>query len=205
MARNVEHATRKWLMQAIVSKNMYGKALCPFASSVVNRNGLRLSICNERDESKLLDCVKSELNLIYPALTSVNTESSPETTLIVVPHMFENSYRSMIHTSWKIMEIVSSVDRFKGRVQVVNFHPQAVHSLFSEMPDNPSDYTIRAPYPVFHLLREEDILKAVQSSYPSPEEIPSRNAKHMYELGIHACQRRFQGLFEALSPRDPKV
>ena len=84
-------------------------------------------------------------------------------------------------------------------VKVVNFHPEAVHSLYSASAlEDGSSFSIRSPLPTFHLLREEDVLAAVaHSGYPQPELIPARNAVSLSELGEAECRRRFQGLFHA--------
>lgn len=187
-----EKIARRWLMEAIVSKKLYGRALCPFAASVVNSKKLRMNICDSTHEDILMTTVEKELTLLCPDKTE-HTIDKPETTLIVVPHLFHNNYRSMIHFSWKIMDYISSSEHYREKMQVVNFHPNGMHSLFSEI-DCPSDYTIRSPYPIFHLLREEDILKAVNSSYPQPEEIPSRNSMMLQDLGIDECRKRFDSL-----------
>jgi len=83
-------------------------------------------------------------------------------------------------------------------LQVVNFHPAAVHSLYSQSAlEDGSDFSIRSPLPTFHLLREEDVLAAVaDSGYPSPELIPTRNAVALRSLGAAECQQRFLGLQE---------
>lgn len=81
-------------------------------------------------------------------------------------------------------------------MQVVNFHPEAVHSLYEQNgAANATDYTIRSPYPTFHLLRESDVLTAIAGSYPSPELIPSRNAVALRGIGSRECARRFQSFY----------
>jgi uncharacterized protein len=188
-----ELLARKWLMEAIVSKKLYGRALCPFAASVVH-TGLRVSVTDAKTNEDLLKTVEEELQLIYPCNNILPSRKPPETTILIVPHMFNGNYRSMIHFSWKIMEIISSSESYQGKLQVVNFHPEGAHSLFAVDDENPADYTVRSPMPIFHFLREEDILKAVQSSYPQPDEIPSRNAKLLHELGIDEVRKRFDSL-----------
>ena len=56
-------------------------------------------------------------------------------------------------------------------ILLVLFHPKAVHSLY----DDPNDavaqckaYSLRSPFPTFHLLRQKDILAGVWAACPSP-------------------------------------
>ena len=77
----------------------------------------------------------------------------------------------------------------------MNFHPKAVRSLYQQGAGDGSEYSIRSPYPTFHLLKESDVLEAVtDSGYPDPEQIPSRNAAILRKIGPAECYRRFNSL-----------
>ena len=57
----------------------------------------------------------------------------------------------------------------QNELQVVLFHPRAVHSLYEQADcgrESATNYSIRSPYPTFHFLRERDILAAITSGYP---------------------------------------
>jgi hypothetical protein len=64
------------------------------------------------------------------------------------------------------------------------------------MDDSPADYTIRSPYPTIHLLREVDVMKAVQGAYPNLESLPARNKAKLTEQGIEACQARLVACYD---------
>jgi uncharacterized protein len=189
------NVTKLWVSKAITSSVLYGRALCPFANKTVNStpSKLKLTLSSSSCEDTLLSELKTELGLLFPV-----DGSSPvhETTLLVVPHMFEKNYRDMIRFSWKIMEAINTDKRYFEKAQVVNFHPHAVTSLMAmEAPEQGHEYAIRAPYPTFHLLRESDLLNVIQNSgYPQPELIPNRNAALLQELGADECKRRFESL-----------
>ncbi|SMG64756.1 protein containing DUF1415, partial [methanotrophic bacterial endosymbiont of Bathymodiolus sp.] len=57
--------------------------------------------------------------------------------------------------------------------------------------DDPANYTNRAPYPIFHLLREKSIEFAL-AQYKAPENIPRANVQLARELGL----RKMQSLLE---------
>eukprot|EP00602_Paraphysomonas_sp_CaronLab_P004322 CAMPEP_0185031068 /NCGR_PEP_ID=MMETSP1103-20130426/18323_1 /TAXON_ID=36769 /ORGANISM="Paraphysomonas bandaiensis, Strain Caron Lab Isolate" /LENGTH=97 /DNA_ID=CAMNT_0027566441 /DNA_START=240 /DNA_END=533 /DNA_ORIENTATION=- len=91
------------------------------------------------------------------------------------------------------MTHIDDTSHLQGRVQVVNFHPLAQAQLYG--PSDAADYKNRSPFPTFHLLREEDIMKAVeQSRYPNIEKIPSRNSVFLRDMGLHEVKRRFDTL-----------
>jgi hypothetical protein len=79
-------------------------------------------------------------------------------------------------------------------LQLVLFHPLAVHSLYEQEPDQEGDYydasystkaknfALRSPFPTFHFLRTKDIVTAIAGGYPQPELIPERNAARLQVL-----------------------
>jgi len=188
--------TKLWVQKAITSSALYGRALCPFANKTVNSvpSKLRISLSSSISEDDLLAEVKSEIGMLIPADSS---QPPHETTLLVVPQMFERNYHDMIKFSWKIMEAINSEESYMQKVQVVTFHPVAVTSLMAlEAPEEGHEYAIRSPHPTFHLLREEDILDVIKNSnYPQPELIPNRNSAMLQELGADECKKRFHSLF----------
>lgn len=90
----------------------------------------------------------------------------------------------------------------QASLQVVLFHPKAVHSLYGEQPPTAdggeggaaADFSIRSPFPTFHFLRESDIMAAVTSGYPQPEQIPGRNARKLAALGSARLRAQWQAL-----------
>ena len=44
-------------------------------------------------------------------------------------------------------------------LQLVNFHPKSIHSLYSPSPDA-YNYVNRSPLPCVHLIREADLMMA---------------------------------------------
>jgi len=113
----------------------------------------------------------------------------PTTTLIIVTHMF-TTYPSQVSMGYKLMDHLTSLDLTSPETNpksltIVNFHPQASHSLYSITDGTPTDYSIRSPYPTIHILRESDILKVIQEEvHPNPEDIPHNNSRKLEGMGI---------------------
>ena len=74
---------------------------------------------------------------------------------------------SQVHASWDVQQAIVEAG-LETSVQVVLFHPKAVHSLYGEQQptaDGDNDgsggedatfFSIRSPFPTFHFLRERD-------------------------------------------------
>ena len=82
----------------------------------------------------------------------------------------------------------------EGELQIASFHPQ--FQFAGTDVDDVSNYTIRAPYPIVHVLREASIDRAV-ASFPDASVIYERNIKTLEKLGVSG----WAGLFNA--PQKP--
>jgi hypothetical protein len=129
-------------------------------------------------------------------------ETHHATTLVVFDHQekdkFDRDFRSFVSLSWKLQEEAVG-EEYLERVQLVLFHPHATHQTYGEVDEenqNPADYTIRSPYPTIHLLREQDVLEAVQGSYPNLETLPARNKARLMDQGLEICQRRLDECYK---------
>ena len=141
-----------------------------------------------------------------------------ETTLVVLDKdSFVKEYLDFVRLSWELQE--HAIDTlYRDKLQLVLFHPYATHQTYGDSVgnnsssnskssggdggdqhdyyyDNPADYTIRSPYPTIHLLREEDVLQAVQSGYPNLEYLPSRNKAKLTAQGMERCRQRLQDCY----------
>ena len=77
--------------------------------------------------------------------------------------------------------------------QLAHFHPQYVFSGVAI--DAAENYTNRSPYPILHILRVEEMAKALER-YKNPEMIPENNIARMNKIGsaeLEAKLRSWQG------------
>lgn len=160
----------QWVRRVVV-----GLDLCPFAAAPLRAGRVRFAeaTCAEVDavvEAAAHECVRL-----------VETPASElSTTLLALP-------------GWPdfdaFLEAVGAVEAFlelaelDGLIQVVAFHPQWVAA--GEAPDDPAAATNRSPVPALHLLREEEIARAVRA-HPDVEGIPARNAALLRKLAASA-------------------
>lgn len=79
----------------------------------------------------------------------------------------------------------------EGVLQLATFHPH--YEFEGEDSDDLSHYTNRSPYPMLHIIREDDIEQAL-ASVRFPDRIPERNRQHMRRLGIDGLLARMPEL-----------
>ena len=173
----IENRVRRWLERAVIGLN-----LCPFAKSVYVKDQVRIAICQAQDRHALTAQLYEELQL----LASTPAQQT-DTTLLVVPCMFEqfsdfNDYLDIAEAVLDELELV-------GEVQLASFHP--FYQFANTEPDDLSNYTNRAPYPILHLLREDSLDKAAEQ-YPDASVIFQRNVAVVRELGVDGWRRLLQ-------------
>ncbi len=167
-ATDVENSVRKWLENMVIGLN-----LCPFAKSVYIKNQVRI-VVYEGEEDELLGCIESELLYLQKTL-----DTEIDTTLVVVPHLLKDYYDFndfLIYTDALIEEM-----GLEGEIQIADFHPY--YQFAGTQKEDVENYTNRSPYPIFHLLRESSIDRAVEQ-FPDAAEIFERNISKMQTLGI---------------------
>jgi hypothetical protein len=161
--------TRRWIEKAVIGLN-----LCPFARSVYVKNQVRIVVSRARHLDAFLDELDRELDLL------VNTPAEEtDTTLLVHPTLFPDF--GVFNDFMGVVDDVVAEHELEGVIQVASFHPQ--FQFEGSEPDDISNATNRAPYPVLHLLREESVERAVASDAGDAEKIVDRNIATLRELG----------------------
>eukprot|EP00466_Bigelowiella_natans_P016743 jgi/Bigna1/89130/estExt_fgenesh1_pg.C_440063 len=205
--------TENWVKNWIVREN-----LCPFAKPLLDRpNALRIATSLAANNQELLTDFKTEVNLLKMRIafeersnlmrTNIRMEDQgqetvsghlcpewPESTLLVVDNSdtdYLHTFHELILTSYDLQKHILE-DELLGHLQIVLFHPNATHSLYSESSNDngesetliaPKSFAIRSPFPTIHLLREKDIMAGVQGGlYKQPELIPARNAATLEKM-----------------------
>ena len=156
-----------WLNKVVIGLN-----LCPFAGSPHKAGRVRKVVCDSTDEASVAAALVQELHLLQASSTS-----ELETTLVVTPHCFANflDYNEFLGLVDDLIEQCG----WQGVFQVASFHPDYQFAGTREGDDE--NLTNSAPYPIFHLLREESLSKAVDS-YPAVAQIPETNIETMRGL-----------------------
>lgn len=166
--------TRRWIEKAVIGLN-----LCPFARSVYVKNQVRIVISRARHLDAFLDELDRELDLL------VNTPAEEmDTTLLVHPTLFPDFL--VFNDFLNVVDDVVAEHGLEGIIQVASFHP--LFQFEGVEPDDISNATNRAPYPVLHLLREESVERAVATEGGDADAIVERNIRTLRELGAEGWQ-----------------
>ena len=157
--------TKAWLLNFVIGHN-----LCPFARKPFESDQIRFVCTDAQEDDALLKALAQELELLL-------TDSSIETTLLIVPNALESFtvYWDFIALAEALIESLG----LEGVFQIATFHPQ--YQFDGAEPDAPENRTNRSPYPLLHILREESLSKAIES-HPDVAQIPERNIALMRTL-----------------------
>jgi len=170
--------TQWWVSAVVVDLN-----LCPFAASVVKKASIRYSVCDGDKPDAIIQAFLAELDLIQS-----KPEEELETTLLIAPHTLQDFDQYL--DTLDILQSLLDRSGLGGEFQLASFHP---HYQFDGVDEHDiTNWTNRAPFPSFHILRE-GMMSRVLQHYKSPEEIPERNMALMQQLGA-------KGLIEAYPP-----
>lgn len=177
MNEEIVDATRHWLTRAVIGLN-----LCPFAKAVYVKEQIRYVVSEARSFDDVLADLEKELKHL--------ADSDPEkvdTTLLIVPHALEDfaEYNDALHFADTLLKQL----RLEGELQIASFHPD--YQFDDAEPDDIENFTNRAPYPIFHLLREASIERAVDA-FPDAANIYERNMATLRRLGLDGWQEHMK-------------
>lgn len=173
---NTLSLTKYWLEQIVL-----GLDLCPFARIPYERGLIRTVVCVDHEEENQLGFFLSELEYL-----NQNEPSVVSTTLLVYPKASADfrEFNDFVGDLEFMLEEAGLADVF----QLVAFHPRFV---FEETPfDHRGNLVNRSPFPILHILRSEEIARALKN--PKDGEIISfNNDKKLHELSPEAVAQLF--------------
>jgi uncharacterized protein len=183
----VERLTRQWLQNVVIGLN-----LCPFAEKPLRDKQLDISIEWSDDETTIIETVYKEM---------VRRIDEPGTTLVVCPCCHPDDFISYMDASHTIDEVIQDNPDLYGTVQVASFHP--LYQFEGSSTDDVDNWTNRSPYPIFHVLREVEVEKAVDKIGGDASKVWKRNVNLLEamedELGQETLTRFVQSSGEANS------
>jgi hypothetical protein len=150
---------RLWLERIVI-----GLDLCPFAKAPMEAGRVRI-IGSRADD---LATLGAELMHEFSILTESNADA--DTSLLVIPD-FLASFDDFLDAIG-LAEALIEQSGNTGRLQLAHFHPDYAFDGVPE--DDPANRTNRAPHPVLHILRWDQVREAM-NTHPDVGRIPSRN------------------------------
>eukprot|EP00929_Paragymnodinium_shiwhaense_P062715 TRINITY_DN31315_c0_g1_i2.p2 TRINITY_DN31315_c0_g1~~TRINITY_DN31315_c0_g1_i2.p2 ORF type:complete len:306 (+),score=61.71 TRINITY_DN31315_c0_g1_i2:51-968(+) len=185
------NTTRRWFDEVVLAEK-----LCPFAPPVRDAPQLRIVASEAASEEQAIEEIARQAAALKDGILRPEA-GLPETTLVVYERSlsFVAAWQDLVRLSWRLQSEAILANGLQEDLQLVLFHPEAVHSAYGEGPPDAADYSIRAPYPTVHLLREMDVLSAV-AGYPQAEQIPARNKARLRAQGLDACAARLTACYD---------
>ena len=162
----LENKIWRWLDEVVI-----GEQLCPFAKKPRHQDKIFLYVSKAKSHETTLEIVAEQLSYL-------TNNPDIDTTLLALEHGYEDffNYLDLVDAAQALLEELG----FEGIFQLASFHP---NYMFDAEPTNSnSHFTNRSPCPIIHILREQDITKALATT-ASPEAIPERNIAHTEKLG----------------------
>jgi hypothetical protein len=173
---NTLSLTKYWLENIVI-----GLDLCPFARIPFQSGQIRLVECQEGSEEEQLGFFLEELELINQA-----EPQEISTTIIVYPNAASDfeAFNDFVGDLESMLEEVDLADVY----QLVAFHPKFIFEN-TEF-DHLGNLVNRSPFPILHILRSEEIARALK--YPKDGEVISyNNDKKLHQLSREAIKQLF--------------
>ncbi|MFT5796129.1 MAG: hypothetical protein ACI9PY_002937 [Ascidiaceihabitans sp.] len=166
--QDVVKNTRRWLEQMVLGLN-----LCPFAHNVMAQDQVYFAICDATIDVQLKQFYVNELQRLLEA-----NENDVATSLLMFTRGVEefDDYLALLDWFQQLLEKAELTEH----VQLASFHPQ--YQFEGIAANDLSHFTNRSPYPTIHLLRQDQVTKALVHVL-DPEKIYTDNIKTLNKLG----------------------
>ena len=166
--QDVVKNTRRWLEQMVVGLN-----LCPFSYKVIAQDQVYYAICDATTDAQLKQFYVNELQRLLGA-----NENDVATSLLMFTRGLEefDDYLTLLDWFQQLLEKAGLTEH----VQLASFHPQ--YQFEGVAANDLSHFTNRSPYPTIHLLRQDQMTKAL-AHVLDPEKIYIDNIKTLNKLG----------------------
>ena len=162
-------AIERWIAEAVIGLN-----LCPFAHAPFAAGQIRHVVCRPASPEILIEVFAQELE----HLRQTAPEICETTLLIVADAPFAKRFRDFNDLTGVADDLLVELGH-EGELQLASFHPQ--FQFAGTQKNDVSNFTNRAPYPVWHLLREASVTRAVDA-LPNPDAIYERNIATLRNL-----------------------
>ena len=147
--------TKAWVKEFIVAHN-----ICPFARKEFEAESILYDVYGGSDLEGALVC-------LIELCRKMDGDDNIEATLFILPSGFSDfdQYLDLLDVANHLLV----QQEYEGIYQLASFHPN--YCFEGVDAGDASHYTNRSPYPMLHIIREEQLEKVLER-YPNPEEIP---------------------------------
>jgi uncharacterized protein len=180
----------KWVNKTIVGLN-----LCPFAEKSISQNELFTTVVRGDDTEEIMSYVlyesilrQDDAGTTLGKLTSHFDKKSPTKhlisnlyidSLVICPDLYPDSFLDYYDVVCALEELLEDKG-LDDNVQIAPFHP--LFQFEGSEQDTIGDYTNRSPYPIFHILREIEVSRAVKKLDNDASKVWTRNIRLLEEM-----------------------
>ena len=168
----ITEQTLNWVRSFVIANN-----ICPFAKGPVNKGSLRIMASEHKKQALALEDLMAEIHFL-------DENPKIETTLLVFSQGFKDffAYLELVDLAEDLLQQLD----YEGIYQIASFHPD--YYFVDSEPEDVTNYTNRSPYPMLHILREEDLEKAIDA-YGDTSLIPEKNSELLRQLGLEKIKK----------------
>jgi hypothetical protein len=160
----VESTTLKWIKRVVIGLN-----LCPFAERPLRTKELTFHTIRGDNPEHIIEAVTEQLLLKRDEIG---------TSIVICPEFHPADFEEYMALLQFIEQRVMVYFDLEGHVQIAAFHP---NFTFDSADDKIDIYTNRSPYPMFHVLRADEVGAAVKKLGGDPGKVWRRN-KRLLEI-----------------------
>ena len=182
-----------WVRRVVIGLN-----LCPFAEKPfkgISDGKMKFEVIRGQDEEEIIRQVLAEC--------FVRT-TKPGTSILICPDLYPSDFESFLEIQNILSDGLLVDNDLTDDIQIAPFHPLF---QFADVEKEGEDddigdtdgasegfdnYTNRSPYPIFHILREEEVSKAVDLLDGDSSKVWGRNVDLLEELGDALGQEEFK-------------
>lgn len=152
-----------------IEKFVIGLNLCPFAKVPFKSDSIAYTVTPLKDYDSFLSALQLELTGLI--------DNDYATTVMIIPAK-TLAFRDYLNL-YRECEILLGEIGLEGEFQLASFHPD--YQFADATQDDQSNYTNRSPYPLIHILRVEELAKAIES-YGDTAAIYKRNIELLNKM-----------------------
>jgi len=147
MASSAISLTKQWIQQFIIKES-----ICPFASVPFAKDQITYSLSTDKSFPESIQEV-----------IGICMQMRSDPTINTAFYIMENDsyyFEDLLELNLACTEVLVDTD-LDSDFQLVSFHPDFLFGGYLE--DDPIHNTNRSPYPMLHILREDEVSRAVDS------------------------------------------
>jgi len=161
----IEFATLEWIRECVIGLN-----LCPFAKRPIETKRLSTHVVRGDDHQTIAAAVSAEF---------LAKQREIGTAFVIAPEYYPDDFERYMSMVQFLEQRVMEFYGLHRDVQIAPFHPLFTYDGSG---DEIHIYTNRSPYPMFHVLRVDEVSRAVKKLDGDPGKVWRRNVRLLQNL-----------------------